>query len=45
MKIIVDGELGAVAVKVGSAPRRIVSKLRQFDWLLKMNNQLNNGKH
>ena len=31
--------LGAVALTVGSVPRRIVSKLRQFHWLLKMSNQ------
>ena len=33
--------LGAVALTVGSVPRRIVSKLRQFDWLLKTTDQRN----
>ena len=32
---------GAVALTVGSAPRRIVPELRHFHWLLKMNNQSN----
>ena len=31
---------GAVALTVGSVPRRIVPKLRHFHWL-KMNNELN----
>ena len=30
---------GAVELMVGSITRTIVSKLRQFDWLLKMNNR------
>ena len=30
----------AVALTVGSVPRRIFPKLRHFRWLLKMNNQL-----
>ena len=33
--------LGAVALTVGSVPRRIVPELRNFNWLLKMNNQSN----
>ena len=32
---------GAVALTVGSVPRRIVPELRHFNWLLKMNNQSN----
>ena len=32
---------GAVALTVGSVPRRIVPNLRHFHWFLKMNNQLN----
>ena len=31
---------GAVALTVGSAPRRILPKLRHFHWLLKMINQI-----
>ena len=31
--------LGAVALTVGSVPRRIIPELRHFHWLLKMNNQ------
>ena len=34
-------DLGAVALTVGSVPRRIVPELRHFHWLLKMNNQSN----
>ena len=33
--------LGAVALTVGSVTRRIVSELRHFHWLMKMNNQSN----
>ena len=32
---------GAVALTVGSVPRRIVPELRHFHWLLKMNNRSN----
>ena len=35
------GLQGSVALTVASVPRRIVPKLRHFNWLLKMNNQLN----
>ena len=35
------GTLGAVALTVGSVPRRIVQELRHFHWLLKMNNRSN----
>ena len=34
-------KLGAVALTVGSVPRRIVPELRHCHWLLKMNNQSN----
>ena len=39
--ILCGHHLGAVALTIGSAPRRIVPKLRHFHWLLKMNNQCN----
>ena len=32
--------LAVVALTIGSVPRRIVPKLRQFQWLLIFNNQL-----
>ena len=35
------GALGAVALTVGSVPRRVVPELRHFNWLLKINNQSN----
>ena len=38
--IQLSGHQGAVALTVGSVPRRIVPKLRHFHRLLKMNNQL-----
>ena len=34
-----DGEQGAVALTIGSAPHRTVFELRQFDWLFIFNNQ------
>ena len=34
------GHVGAVALTVGSVPRRIVSELRRFHWLLKNEHEI-----
>ena len=41
LMLISDAILGAVALTVGLVLHRIVPELRQFNWLLKMNNQSN----